>query len=350
MGKAARGRKTLPFTQWARRRGGEPVFQCALYLSDGSRFCPSLNTADTEAEGPQRMRLILWCTIANERLPKGTKHPAWGLYGGPIAPSIKRLLTRLTRVPWAEYEPQRQKVAERLGYHATTIDRLTKHDQARAETPAAVKNRRARLRKAGARFPKRDSWHFGLVGSMLAIHPDGPIYAQLTIAGSTFRWRLKARDRKEAAAIMETARLARAQLRKAVEEWGACELGTSASAAAAPQVVTACAEFAMALTAVGAPKECSHLALQPPAEVGRASLLPVAITRKPIKRVLEPQFRQWLKKQMDAHPKGRPHPRRWYETKAKDEYGMSRKQFRLVWNELCNTVNPKFKQPGFVAD
>ena len=81
-----------------------------------------------------------------------------------------------------------------------------------------------------------------------------------------------------------------------------------------------------------------------------AEMLPVAITRKPIKRVLEPQFRQWLKKQMEAHPKGRPHPRRWYEAKAKDEYGMSRKRFRFVWNELCNTVNPKFKQPGFLAD
>jgi hypothetical protein len=350
MRQAAKGRKTLPFTQWARGPGGERVLQCAVYLSDGSRFCPSLNTADTEAEGPQRMRLILWCAIAYGRLPKGTNHPAWGVYGGPIAQSTKRLLSRLTGLPWAEYEPHRKEVAERLGYHATTIDWLTKHDKARAETPAAVKSRRARLRKTGARFPKRDSWHFGPVGSMLAIHRDGPIYAQLTIAGSIFRWRLKARDRENGALIMKPVRSARGHVRKAAEEWGACELGTSASVAAAPRVVTACAEFATALTAVGAPKECSHLALQPPSEVGRASLLPVAITRKPIKRVLEPQFCHWLKKQMETHPKGRPHPRRWYEAKAKDEYGMSRKRFRSVWNELCNTVNPKFKLPGFLAD
>jgi hypothetical protein len=336
------------------------VLQCAVYLSDGStarhkgsrnysRLSPSLNTSDPDVAA-QRMRLILWCAIAYGRLPKGTNHPAWGLYGGPIAQSTKRLLTRLTGLPWAEYEPHRKEVAERLGYHATTIDWLTKHDKARGETPAAVKSRRARLRKAGARFPKRDSWHFGPVGSMLAIHRDGPIYAQLTIAGSIFRWRLKARDREDGALIMKPVRSARGQVRKASEEWGACELGTSASVAAAPQVVTACAKFATALTTVGAPKECSRLALQPPPEVGSASLLPVAITRKPIKRVLEPQFRQWLKKQMEAHPKGRPHPRRWYEAKAKDEYGMSRKRFRPVWNELCNTVNPKFKQPGFLAD
>ena len=51
MRQAAKGRKTLPFTQWARGLGGELVLQCAVYLSDGSRLCPSLNTANTEAEG-----------------------------------------------------------------------------------------------------------------------------------------------------------------------------------------------------------------------------------------------------------------------------------------------------------
>jgi hypothetical protein len=187
MRQAARGRRTPPFMQWARGPRGKRVLQCAVYLSDGSRFCPSLNTTDTEVKGPERMRLILWCAIAYGRLPKGKNHPASGLYGGPIAQSTKRLLTRLTRLPWAEYEPHRKKVADRLGYHATTIDWLTKHDKARAETAAAVKSRRARLRKTGARFPKRDSWHFGPVGSMLANHPSGLNYAQLTITGSTFR-------------------------------------------------------------------------------------------------------------------------------------------------------------------
>ena len=47
-----------------------------------------------------------------------------------------------------------------------------------------------------------------------------------------FRWRLKAQDREGAAAILEPARSARAQLRKAAEEWGACELGKGPSIAA----------------------------------------------------------------------------------------------------------------------
>ncbi len=302
MRQAAKGRKTLRFTQWARGPGGTLVLQCAVELSDGSRFCPSLNTADTEVEGPQRMRLILWCAIANGRLPKGTNHPAWGLYGGPIAQSTKRLLTRLTGLPWAEYEPHRKEVAERLGYHATTIDWLTKHDKARADTPAAVKNRRTRLRKTGARFPKRDSWHFGPVGSMLAIHRDGPIYAQLTIAGSIFRWRLKARNRENGTLIMKPVRSARGHVRKAAEEWGDCELGTPASVAAEPRVVTACGLFATALKAVGAPDECIRLAIKSPPQVGVTSLRPVAVSRKPMKRVDEEKCVRELEKMILDNP------------------------------------------------
>jgi hypothetical protein len=226
------------------------------------------------------MRLFLWHAIAEGQLPWGVKHPAWGLYGGPIPRSTKRLLTRLAGLPWAEYELQRKEAAASLGLHVKAVDWLAKQDKAQPESATAINSRRARLRKAGHRFPKRDSWHFGPVGSMLAIHPDGPIYAQLTIAGSTFRCRLKARDREEAAALMEPVRSARVQVRKAAEEWGACELGTPASVAAEARVLTACGLFATALSAVGAPNECIRLAMKPPTDVGTSSLLPVAASRK----------------------------------------------------------------------
>ena len=231
-------KKILPFTQWARGPGGKAVLQCAVYLLDGSRLSRSLNTSDTKAEGPRRMRLLLWHAISEGQLPGGIKHPAWDLYGGQIPQSTKRLLTRLAGLPWAEYEPQRKPAAASLGLHVKTVDWLTKQDKSRPETATAINSRRARLRDDGHPFPKRNSWHFGPVGSMLAIHRDGPIYAQLTIAGSVFRWRLKARDREEAAAIMEPVRSARAQMRKAAEEWGNCELGTAASVAAEARVVT----------------------------------------------------------------------------------------------------------------
>src|ERR1700731_3290034 len=78
MRQAAKGRKTPPFTQWARGLGGKPTLQCAVYLSDGStarrkgsrnysRLSPSLNTSDPDVAA-QRMRLILWQAIADKRL------------------------------------------------------------------------------------------------------------------------------------------------------------------------------------------------------------------------------------------------------------------------------------------
>jgi hypothetical protein len=325
-----RDRKARPFTQWARGPGGKPILQCAVYLHDGSRLCQSLNTSDTKMEGPQRMRLILWHAIAEGQLPWGIRHPAWGLYGGPIAQSTKRLLTRLTGLPWAEYEPHRKEVAERLGYHVTTIDWLTKHDKTRPESATAIRSRRAYLRKSGHRFPKRDSWHFGPLGSMLAIHRDGSIYAQLTITGAIFRWRLKARDREEASAIMEPVRSARAQVRKAAEEWGACELGTPASVAAEAQVVTACGLLATALSAAGAADECIRLAMKPPAEVGTSSLLPVAASRKAMKQVDEKKCVDELTKLIKAGARMTiPEVTRW----AKQNFGVTRR--RAVDDKNC---------------
>jgi hypothetical protein len=330
MRQAAKGRKTLPLTQWARGPGGEPVLQCAVYLSDGSRFCPSLNTADTEAEGPQRMRLILWHAIAEGQLPGGVKHASWDFYGGPIPQSTKRLLRRLAGLPWAEYELQREKVAASLGLHVKTVDWLAKQDKARPESATAIKSRRARLRKGGHRFPKRDSWHFGPVGSMLANHPGGLNYAQLTITGSIFRWRLKARDREEASAIIEPVRSARAQVRKAAEEWGACELGTPASVAAEAQVVTACGLLATALSAVGAADECIRLAMKPPTEVGTSSLLPVAASRNAMKQVDEKKCVDELTKLIEAKAQMTiPKVIRW----AKQNFGVTRR--RVVEDQDC---------------
>jgi len=76
-------------------------------------------------------------------------------------------------------------------------------------------------------------------------------------------------------------------LRKAVEEWGACEIRAPASVAAEARVVTACGLFATALSAVGAPDECIRLAMKSPTEVGTSSLLPVAASQKAIKEVDE---------------------------------------------------------------
>jgi hypothetical protein len=258
MRQAAKGRKTPPFMQWARGPGGKPVLQCAVYLRDGSRLCPSLNTSDTEAEGPQRMRLLLWHAIAEGQLPEGVRHPAWGEYGGPIPTSTKRLLTRLAGLPPTEYELQRTAAAQRLGYHASTIDWLTEQDKARQADPLrrarARTLARSRARKLfGKLRPISRSWQLGAVGGMLAVHSDGKhIYAQLTIAGITLRWPLAVQNRAEGEELVKPAVHARARVREAARDWRECLVGSPEAKTASVAVLREQRRFRDALLAIGA--------------------------------------------------------------------------------------------------
>jgi hypothetical protein len=256
MRQAAKGRKTLPFTQWARGPGGKPVLQCAVYLNGGRRLALSLNTADTEVEGPQRMRLLLWHAIDEGQLPRGVKHPAWGLYGGPIPQASKRLLRRLAALPWGEYELERP-AAQCLGYHASTIDWLTNQEEAKKADPMrralARKLARSRARKVWKRTPISRSWQFGAVGGMLAVHSDEhPIYAQLTIAGFTLRWRLVAQSREEAQALVKPAVAARARVREAARNWRECLVGSPEAKTALAALLVEQSRFRDALLALGA--------------------------------------------------------------------------------------------------
>ena len=96
-----------------------------------------LNT-DDRAVAAQRLRLLLWHAISRGQLPGGLKHEAWRLYGGKIPEETKRtkrLLRRLSALPWRQYELQRELMAERLGYCASTLDWLTNHEEDRRHDP-----------------------------------------------------------------------------------------------------------------------------------------------------------------------------------------------------------------------
>jgi len=266
MRQAAKGRKTPRFTQWARGPGGKPVLQCAVYVTDAStarsrgsrdysRLTPSLTTSDPDVAA-QRMRLILWQAIADKRLPRGMKHPAWGLYGGPIPQTTKRLLRRLSALPWREYELRRTAAAQRLGYQPSMIDWLTNQDKARqldsVRRSRAATLARSRARKLGMRTPISRSWQFGALGGMLAVHPDGPIYAQLTIAGFTLRWRFPVQNRADGEALVKPAVDARARVREAARNWRECPAGSPEAKTALLALLRAQHRFRDALAAVGA--------------------------------------------------------------------------------------------------
>ena len=245
------------FMQWARGPGGKPVLQCAVYLSDGSRLSSSLNTDDTEVRGPKRMRLLLSHTIGEGRLPRGIEHPAWGLYGGQIPQASKRLLGRLAALPREKYELQRAAAAQRLGYHASTIDWLTNQDKARQADPVTrARTRtlaRSRARKVGKWTPISRSWHFRAVARMLAVHSDGhPIYAQLTMGGFTLRWRLAVQNRADGEALLKPAVDARARVRDAARAWRECLVGSPEAKTALAALLGEQRRYRDALLAVGA--------------------------------------------------------------------------------------------------
>jgi hypothetical protein len=254
---AAKGRKTPPFMQWARGPRGEPVLQCAVYLSDGSRLCPSLNTADTEAEGPQRMRLLLWHAIFKRQLPGGAQHAAWGWYGGSIPQAIKSFLRRLAGLPFEKYELKRTLAAERLGLHASTIDWLTNQNEAREADPARRARarilKRSRARRDGKLTPISKSWQFGRLGRMLAVHAGGyPVYAQLTIAGFTLRWRLQVENRAAGEALVRPALDARARVSEAAIHWRECTVGSPEATTALATLLAKQRLFRDALVRLGA--------------------------------------------------------------------------------------------------
>jgi hypothetical protein len=263
MRQAAVGRKTPRFMQWARGPGGKPVLLCVVYRAGSSarkgirdyfRFCPSLRTSDPEVAA-QRMRLILWHAIAEGQLREN--HPAWVLYRGPIPLSTKRLLTWLAGLPWAQYEPHRKEVADRLGYTAKTIDWLTKHDMARQADPVrgarARTLARSRARKTGKLLPISKSWQFGPVGTMLAVHPnEHPIYGKVTIAGVTLSWPLAVQNRADAEALVQPAVAVRTRLRDVARAWRECRIGSPEAKAALSALLREQRRFRDALKALGA--------------------------------------------------------------------------------------------------
>jgi hypothetical protein len=345
-----KNRKAKPFMQWARGPGDKPVLQCAVYLVDGSRLCPSLNTSDTETEAPQRMRLILWHAIAEGRLPSGVKHPAWGLYGGPISQSTKRLLKRLAALPWAEYELQRKTAAAVLGLHERTVDWLTNQDKARQHDPVrrarARTIARSRTRKDGKRTPISRSWHFSAVGGMLAVHSDRHlfiIYALLTMAGFTLRWRLPVQNRAEAEALVKPAVEARARVREAARDWRECLVGSREAATALEACSNAQRLYLEALRGPGAERaegwaEFARLVLEPPWDAGAQSkprrAAPVRINKKCL---------QLMKADARRNPDRPPHPHREYaNTMRRRIPGLTHREFEECWRGVLAMPDVKW--------
>jgi hypothetical protein len=246
------------FMTWGSAPGGRRVLGSKVDLSGRSPLTRRLNTDDREVAA-QRLRLLLWHAIANGQLPGGFKHEAWHLYGGKIPEKTNALLRRLSALPWRQYELQRELMAERLGYCASTLDWLTNHEEDRRQDPErrakcdATLRSQERSKVGGKQTPKSRSWQFSRVGTMLHVHSKGhPIYGRVIIDRLTLDWPLPVQNRTAGEAHVKPAVDARQSVKKAADDWRKCAIGSSEAKDASKALLRAQHRFRDALAAVGA--------------------------------------------------------------------------------------------------
>jgi hypothetical protein len=252
-----RSERAPRFMRWVSAPGGKRVLESGVYLSGRSPLTRRLNTEDREL-AVQRLRLLLWHAIATGQLPGGFKHEAWRLYGGKIPEKTKRLLRRLGALPWQQYELRRELMAERLGYHASTLDWLTNHEADRRQDPERRAKCDATLRSQARstgkqQTPKSRTWQFSRLGKMLHVHSKGhPIYGRVTIDRVTMDWPLPVQNRTAGEAHVKSAVDARQSVKKAANYWRKCSIGSPEAKAALTALLREQRRFRDALAAVGA--------------------------------------------------------------------------------------------------
>jgi hypothetical protein len=247
------------FMKWVSAPGGKRVLESNVNLSGGSRLTRRLNTDDRKVAGPRRLRLLLWHAIAKGQLPGGVEHDAWRLHGGKIPEEIKRLQRWLRALPWRQYELHREPGAERLGYHASTVDWLTDHEETRRQNPVRRARVDATLRSRHRHTnptPISRSWQFSRVGGILHKNKQS-FYGRLTIGHFVLEWTLGLTDRAEAEACVKSAIDARKRVRDAARNWRECQVGSREATIALTALLNEQRRFRYALLALGAKRSKS---------------------------------------------------------------------------------------------
>ncbi len=250
----ARWERAPQFMRWVSAPGHKRVLESRVELDGRSPLTRRLNTDDRKVEGPRRLRLLLWHAITKGQLPGGLKHEAWHLYGGKIPEETKRLLRRLRALPWGQYKLHREPAAEYLGYHASTIDWLTDHEEDRQQDPVRRSRCDATLRSYHRKTkptPISRSWQFSRVGGMLHKHKHN-FYGRVTIEHFILEWPLGLKDRAQAEARVKPAINARTRVGKAARVWRACVVGSPEAKTALVALLVEQRQFRDALLAIGA--------------------------------------------------------------------------------------------------
>ena len=294
----AKERRAPPYMRWDQR--GRRVLQATLKLPDGTTVRAMLNTDDRKI-AVRRMRLIVVLLVRDGRLPADSG--AAQLYGRRPARGVAQV-ERLAKLSREEYAVKRKPAAARLGLSPPTLDYLTK--QQLPELPNRERQRRHRAREQGQRIAMANFWYHRPPRGK-GFYKNGRVMtARIQVGHRSTTWSLKFRDDDErAAAIMKPVLVAWADVYEAAKQELNWEIGTAEHTAAVAARVEACGRLAKNIHAAGGPKELVAFVMTLP-DVGKKSLLPVVVSRKPIKEMRLKDCEDWLVREIREYPV---HPR-----------------------------------------
>ena len=252
------GTRAPPFMRWDQR--GKPELQLTVKQPDGTTLRVMMGTADWD-EAMRRARPIIERAVLEGRLLAQSR--AARIYGVFDVPDFWADLTRLSGVPHAQYEGQRESVARRWNFPVWIVDRLAKREP-RPLKLEAYRTRRYRLRKRGQPTVIGSSWHYRRGGKKYFFRNGNVMCVRMYIEGRAYQWSLQIRSKDQASQIAGPIGVARERVRRAAIKLIDCKPGSLALDTALADCAKACRRLSEVIQKTGGPIELVNLVLQPP--------------------------------------------------------------------------------------
>ena len=252
------GRRAPPLMRWDQR--GKPELQLSVKLPDGTTLRVMMGTADWD-EATRRARPIIQRAVLEGHLLAQSR--AARIYGVFDVPDFWADIARLSGIPNAHYEVDRESVAQRWNFPVWIIDRLAKREP-RPLKLEAYRTRRYRLRKGGQKTVMGNSWHFRRGGKKYYFRNGNVMCVRIYIESHVYQWSLQTRSECRASRIAGPIGVVRERVRRAAIKLIDCKPGSSALEIALADCAKACRRLSEVIQKAGGPTDLVNLVRQPP--------------------------------------------------------------------------------------
>jgi len=231
-----------------------------LKQADSTTLRVMMGTADWD-EAMRRARPIIERAVLEGRLLANSR--AARVYEAFDVPEFWADVARAGGIPHAQYEVEREVIAQRWNFPVWIIDRLAKREARPLKLPG-YRTRRYRLRKGGQPTVMGGSWHYRRGGKKYFFQNGNVMCVRMYIEGRVYQWSLQTRSKDQAARIAGPIGLARDRVRRAAIKLIDCKPGSLAADAALADCAKACRRLSEAIRKAGGPIELVNFVLEPP--------------------------------------------------------------------------------------